>query len=70
MKRVNEMAALKQYDKIRLKTGQRGRVIEFFNDGMCLAEVVNEKGGIEIKEIKKNDVKAVIVEVEELITAI
>lgn len=59
------MKPLKEFDRIRLKTGQRGRVVEIFQDGTLLAEVVNDSGGIDIKEIQKSDVRAIIKEIEE-----
>jgi hypothetical protein len=56
--------AIKEYDKIRLKTGERGCILEIFNDGTFLAEVVAANGKVDTTEIKKHDIKAVIVEVE------
>jgi hypothetical protein len=58
------MKQLKEFDKIRLKTGQRGCIVEIFKDGTLLAEVVNGSGRIDIKELQKSDVKAIIKEVE------
>jgi hypothetical protein len=39
--------------------------VEIFQDGTLLTEVVNDSGGIDIKELQKSDVKAIIKEVEE-----
>ena len=55
---------IKEFDKIRLKTGQRGCILEIFDDNNFLAEVASANGDIEITEIKKQDIKAVIEEVE------
>ena len=55
---------IKEYDKIRLKTGERGAILEIFDDDTLLVEYFAENGKIEIKELQKNDVKALIQEVE------
>ena len=55
---------IKEYDKIRLKTGERGAILEIFDDGTLLVEYFTESGKIEIKEFQKHDVKALIQEVE------
>jgi hypothetical protein len=56
---------IKQYDKIRLNTGERASILELFKNGDYLAEIVSKKGDIKIEEIKKADIKAVIKEIEE-----
>ena len=56
---------LNQYDKIRLHTGERGAIVEIFKDGTFLAEIFRKTGEVEVTEIKQNEVKARIVEIEE-----
>lgn len=53
------------YDLVRLKSGERARILEIFNDGDFLAEVISKAGDIETTEIKKKDIIAKIIEVEQ-----
>jgi len=53
------------FDLVRLKTGERARILEIFRDGDYLAEVVSKDGDIDTTEIKKADILAKIVEVEQ-----
>jgi len=57
---------LKEFDKIRLVTGEVGRILEDFNDGtdQYLAEIYLEDGEIDTTEIKKSDIKSIFVETE------
>ena len=59
---------IKEFDKIRLKTGRRGRILEIFSDNTFLAEVVKENGDVEIDEIERDAIKAIIVEVEQAVS--
>lgn len=63
------MATLKEYDKIRLKTGERGAILEIFDDGTYLAEIFTKDGKVDTTEVKIADIQAVIVEVEKPLTA-
>ena len=63
------MTTLKMYDKIRLNTGERGAILEIFDDGTYLIEFFTKDGKVDTTEIKLKDIKAVIVEVENPITA-
>jgi dsDNA-specific endonuclease/ATPase MutS2 len=56
---------LKEFDKIRLKTGERGAILELFDDGAYLVEISATNGKIRVDEISKQDIVAKIVEVEE-----
>ena len=56
---------LKEYDKIRLKTGERGCILEIFGDGVFLAEIISKNGDIRTIEIESEEIKSRIVEVEE-----
>ena len=58
---------LKELDEVRLKTGERGTILENFNDGVYLVEIVSKNSEIRIDEVKKEDIKARIVEVEEAV---
>jgi len=55
---------IKEYDKIRLKTGQIGRILELLNDDAFIAEIYLEDGGIDTTEIKISDILSVFVETE------
>ena len=54
----------KVYDKIRLRTGEIGRIIEDFGDDCYLVEFSLKSGGIETAEVKKSDISTVFVETE------
>jgi hypothetical protein len=58
---------VKEYDKIRLKTGERGRILEIFDETTYLAEVVSKTGNVETTEIKRDEIMALIIEVEQAI---
>jgi len=60
---------IKEYDKIRLHSGERATILEVFTDDDFLAEIISKVAEIRIEEIKKRDIKAVIVETERPITA-
>ena len=58
---------LKEYDKIRLKSGERGAILEIFKDGTYLAEIFTKEGKVDTTEVTIDDIKSKIVEVEEAI---
>jgi len=58
---------LKELDEVRLKTGERGTILENFNDGVYLVEIISKNSEIRIDEVKKEDIRSRIVEVEEAI---
>jgi hypothetical protein len=60
---------IKEYDKIRLKTGELARIVEVLDTDVFLAEVATKTGDINTTEIYKKDISAKIVEVEQPLTA-
>ena len=58
---------IKEYDAIRLKTGERGRILEILDETSYMAEVVSLRGSVETTIIKRDAIKARIVEVEEAV---
>jgi hypothetical protein len=54
----------REYDKIKLKTGEIGRILEDFGDGSYIAEISLKTGDIETTEIKISDIASVFVETE------
>jgi len=52
------------YDKIKLKTGEFGRILEDFGDGAYIAEISRHNGEIDTTEIKKEEIASVFVETE------
>jgi hypothetical protein len=51
--------------KIKLKTGEIGRIVEVFKNGEAfMAEVFKQAGGISIDTIKPIDIGSVFVETE------
>jgi len=60
---------INEYDKIRLKSGERASILEIFDDGDYLAEIISKNGEVRVDEIKKENIKAVIREVEETLSA-
>ena len=55
---------IKEYDKIRLQTGEIGRILEIFDDNSYIAEIFTNDGGLDTVEIKKNDIFSVFTETE------
>ena len=60
---------IKEYDKIRLKTGIVGRILEILSDNSFIAELFLENGDVDTTEIKKVEIASVFVETEKPITA-
>ena len=58
---------IKEYDRIRLKTGERGQILEILDDDTYLAEIISKEGDVDTTEIKKTAIKAIIVEHEKLL---
>ncbi|MCL2225262.1 MAG: hypothetical protein FWB96_09895 [Defluviitaleaceae bacterium] len=56
---------IKEHDKVRFTTGERGNILEDFGDGVFLAEIIAKNGEVRIDEVKKWEIKAKIIEVEE-----
>jgi len=52
------------YDKIRLNTGEIGRILEDFGDGAYIAEIYTQSGEIDTTEITKDEIASVFEEVE------
>jgi len=56
---------LEMYQKIRLKSGKVGHVVEIFNDGEAyMIDIKQDDGEYELETVKPQDIKSVIVEVE------
>jgi hypothetical protein len=56
---------LEMYQKIRLKNGKTGVIIEIFNDGEAyMVDVMTEDGEYEQNTIYPKDIRSVVVEVE------
>ena len=56
---------LHMYQKVRLKTGKIGCIIEIFNDGEAyLVELLGNDGEYEQETIYPKDIKSIIIEVE------
>jgi hypothetical protein len=53
------------YQKIRLKDGRFGHIVEIFNDGEAyMADIAMPDGEFETETIFPKDIKSVLVEVE------
>ena len=62
------MTQIKQYDKIRLKTGLIGRIMEVLGAGEAfIVDVMNDDGEYDTIDIKPDDIKSKFIEYEELI---
>ena len=62
------MTEIKQYDKIRLKTGFIGRIMEVLGAGETyIVDVINEEVEYDTIDIKQSDIKSKFVEYEEFI---
>ena len=55
---------IKEYDKVRLITGELARIVEIFSDCDFLAEVANKDGDIEVKDINREQIASVFEELE------
>ena len=60
------MTRVKQYDKIRLKTGIVGRILEILGDDSYIAELFLDDGDVDTTEIRKSEIQSVFVETEHL----
>ena len=57
---------LEMYQKIRLKSGAVGRIIEIFKSGEAyMIDVMTDDGEYEQKTVYPKDIQSVVVEVEE-----
>jgi len=57
---------LEMYQKIRLKNGKAGHIIEIFNDGEAyMIDIRTNDGEYEQETVKPTDIKSIIVEVDE-----
>jgi hypothetical protein len=64
------MEMIKEYDKVRLVSGEFGRILEILTPSVFLAEVVRNSGGVDTTEISLADIKSKFVEYEEPINAL
>jgi hypothetical protein len=60
----------KEYDKIRLKTGEVATILEIFDPTSFLVEIFKKSGGIETPEIKLSDIQSKFIEYEEPVNAV
>lgn len=61
---------IEMYQKIRMKSGVVGRVIEIFNDGEAyMIDIMTDDGEYQQETIYPRDIRSVVVEVEETFTA-
>jgi len=70
--RKGVFAVIKEYDKVRLKTGEIARISEVLEDGVAyIAEIIRRNGdfSVSIEQIKQTDISSVFVETEKPITA-
>jgi hypothetical protein len=57
---------LNMFQKIRLKNGNTGHIIEIFNDGEAyMIDIMTEDGEYEQKTIYPKDIQSVVIEVDE-----
>ncbi|MDR1669652.1 MAG: hypothetical protein LBR76_06820 [Oscillospiraceae bacterium] len=57
---------LDMFQKIRLKDGRFGHIVEIFNDGEAyMVDIQAQDGEYETETIYPKDIKSVVVEVEE-----
>ena len=61
---------IEMFQKVRLKNGKSGHIIEIFNDGEAyMIDIATEDGEYEQETIYPKDIKSVIVEIEKPFTA-
>jgi hypothetical protein len=64
------MRLIKQFQKVRLKTGEEAVIVEVFECGRAfLADVEKGEGVYETDEIRYDDIHSVFVETEHLLSA-
>jgi len=57
---------LDMFQKIRLKNGRVGHIIEIFNDGEAyMIDIMTEDGEYEQETIYPKDIRSVVVEIDE-----
>ena len=56
---------IQEYDKIRLKTGEIGRILEILSEDAYMAEIFLKGGEIDTTEIKRDDIVSVFIETEQ-----
>ena len=62
---------LEMFQKIRLKNGKKGHVIEIFNDGEAyMVDVKIDDGAYEQLTVYPKDIKSVVVEVDKPFIAV
>ena len=56
---------VKEYDKIKLKTGEIARISEILEDKVAyIAEIFTKSGGMSVEQIRYNDIASVFEEIE------
>ena len=59
------MTQVKQYDKIRMKTGQKACIVEVLGNGAAfIVDYIGDDGDTETADITPDDIVSVFVEVE------
>jgi len=57
---------LEMYQKVYLKNGKKGHIIEIFNEGEAfMVDVKREDGGYDQDTVYPSEIRSVIIEVEE-----
>jgi len=64
LSREGVFSLIKEYDKVRLITGELARIVEIFSDFDFLAEVANKDGDIEVRDINRDQIASVFEELE------
>ena len=63
---------IKEYDKVRLKTGEIARISEVLEDGVAyIAEIIRRSGGfsVTVDNIRFDEIQSVFIETEKPVTA-
>lgn len=55
---------INEYDKIRLKTGQIGRILEILDSDAYIAEIFHSDGNVDTSEIRHTEIASVFKEIE------
>ncbi|MCL1832300.1 MAG: DUF4926 domain-containing protein [Oscillospiraceae bacterium] len=61
---------IEMFQKIRLKSGKVGRVVEIFNEGEAyMVDLMSDDGEYEQKTIHPPDIKSIVVEIDKPFTS-
>lgn len=59
-KQEGDRVVLRQYDKIRLKSGETAYIVEIFGDGECILADIDRPDGTETDWITPDEIEKVI----------